>query len=412
MPQQAQSHRKPLSGARNDDPFRAYFDQHSQPTVAADWSGVKQAIDQLQDQGVTDLKAHFSAHPCDVSRLRGLICNRILNTALLEFYGADTPQTFERYVAREVGAIDRFEIYSGVFCAFHAGRTSYECEGREIAANGTTLTTRTRFQLMPGCQQDWRHVFVTIEDISDQVRLGAFARHTRRGKRVKTVSGGVAHEFNNLLSIIQGCTELLDATSNQDHDMVAHISDAVRRGSDITHKLLAYARAQTLTPRKTDLRQVIDAARDRLHQSQTWPGTVLYQPPVGLWPCRLDRRWAEKTLLELLINAVEAMPHGGRLHLTCENQTLDAKTAEIEGVPPGAYVRLRVMDTGQGLSDTVMLQAFDPFFTTKDVGQGLGLGLSAVQGFVRQSGGHISLLSAPGSGTRVTLFFPRDPGAT
>ncbi len=225
------------------------------------------------------------------------------------------------------------------------------------------------------------------------------------------LTGGVAHDFNNLLMVVSGQAQLLRRKVQDDPRAVRAldaIEAAAHRGEDLTRHLLSFARRQRLTPAPTSLQERGDGLRELLAASL--PATVRLETtlPSDLWPVAVDAGEFELALLNLTVNARDAMPKGGLLLLTAENVTLDGQGP---GNLRGDFVALSLADTGSGIAPDILPKVFDPFFTTKDVNKGTGLGLSQVFGFAQQSGGHIAVSSELGSGTRFTLYLPRSTRA-
>ena len=391
--------------------YRDLFEHTPTPTIEADWSGVQQELCRLKAQGVTDLASYFKRHPSEVSRLREKIVRYGISKSVLALYRAKSHAEFERYVALEVGSFDRFEIYAGAIVAFDSGKRYFESEGKEIAADGAQIFTSTRFQLPPGSSKDWNRVLVTIEDLTERERIEERVRENQKIEAIGIVAGGVAHEFNNILAIIQGCSELLSETSGENAELVQHIVEATQRGADLTHGLLAYARQQNLRSEFVDLEQIIGSVRRAFEQKYGQVVTVTESVSKDLWRIQSDPYELKIALLNLALNAGDAMPYGGALRISCKNVSLEEPhVTHQSGLLPGDYVLIAVTDTGSGMSETVRSQALDPFFSTKGVGNGCGLGLSMVDGFARQSGGRVALFSSPGKGTTVRLYLPRQIG--
>jgi len=230
------------------------------------------------------------------------------------------------------------------------------------------------------------------------------------------LTGGVAHDFNNLLTIIIGNLETiqraLTSGSPLDADRLARSVDYAMRGAEraasLTQRLLAFSRRQPLDPKPVDVGRLVTGMSELLRRSlgeQIAIETVL---AGGLWRVLIDANQLEVSILNLAVNARDAMPDGGKLTIETANTLLDETYAALQSeVVPGQYVVVSVTDTGSGMSREVQARAFEPFYTTKDIGQGTGLGLSQVYGFVKQSGGHVKIYSEPGMGTTVKLYLPR-----
>ena len=230
------------------------------------------------------------------------------------------------------------------------------------------------------------------------------------------LTGGLAHDFNNLLTGIVGCLDLLRTRVAQGRigELERYITaaqGAASRAGALTHRLLAFARRQTLDPKPTNANKLV-ADMEELVRRTVGPEiqleTVL---AIGLWPTLCDSNQLENAILNLCINARDAMPDGGRLTIETANMWLDDRAARERDMQPGQYVAISVSDTGTGMSPEVMARAFDPFFTTKPIGQGTGLGLSMIYGFARQSGGQVRIYSEVGEGTTVRIYLPRHRGA-
>ena len=243
----------------------------------------------------------------------------------------------------------------------------------------------------------------------------AALRQSQKMESLGQLTGGLAHDFNNLLTGITGSLELIQSRVAEgrirdlDRYLVA-AQGAAKRAAALTHRLLAFARRQTLDPKATDISRLI-ADMEEMVRRTVGPQIVLeVVGGSGLWAAMVDANQLENALLNLCINARDAMPEGGRLTIATGNKVLDEEAAQAIDLPPGPYLSLSVSDTGTGMSDEVVKRAFDPFFTTKPLGAGTGLGLSMVYGFARQSGGQVRIASTIGRGTTMSLYLPRHAG--
>jgi PAS domain S-box-containing protein len=239
---------------------------------------------------------------------------------------------------------------------------------------------------------------------------------SQKMEAVGQLTGGVAHDFNNLLQAIRGSLELIDrrlAAGRTDVEQYATAArTAVDRATALTQRLLAFSRRQPLAPELTDLNTLVPGMRDLIQRSVGEAVQVEMRLAPDLWPTWADANQVESALLNLAINARDAMPEGGLLIVETSNTHLDKAYVALEpGLEPGDYIMLAVTDTGTGMPPDVLARAFEPFFTTKPVGQGTGLGLSQLYGFARQSGGHVRIESTVGRGTSVKLYLPRHHGA-
>ncbi|MBC3955932.1 hybrid sensor histidine kinase/response regulator [Pseudomonas triticifolii] len=237
-------------------------------------------------------------------------------------------------------------------------------------------------------------------------------RQSQKMEAVGQLTGGIAHDFNNLLTGITGSLELLKSRLSQGRfteidRYVAAAQDASKRAASLTHRLLAFSRRQTLDPKPVDINRLVVGMEELIRRTVGPHITVEVVTSVGLWSTFIDAPQLENALLNLCINARDAMPRGGRITIETANKWIDERGSQSRDLSPGQYLSLCVSDTGTGMTSEVMNRAFDPFFTTKPLGQGTGLGLSMVYGFVRQSGGQVRIYSEPDQGTTMCLYLPR-----
>jgi PAS domain S-box-containing protein len=256
-----------------------------------------------------------------------------------------------------------------------------------------------------------------IEDaVQERLKMEAVLRQSQKMEAVGQLTGGIAHDFNNLLTGITGSLELLQTRLAQGriNDLQRYIimaQGASKRAAALTHRLLAFARQQMLDAAPTNLNRLVADMEDLIRRTMGPPFTVEVVAAGGLWTTLVDPNQLENALLNLCINARDAMPEGGRLTIETANRWLDDRAASERDLPSGQYVSLCVSDTGTGMPPEVIARAFDPFFTTKAIGHGTGLGLSMIYGFVRQSGGQARIYSELNQGTTVCLYLPRHVGA-
>lgn len=236
---------------------------------------------------------------------------------------------------------------------------------------------------------------------------------SQKMEAVGQLTGGLAHDFNNLLGSISGALEMLGRRIAQGRDTDYYLDaaqEAAGRAAALTHRLLAFSRRQTLEPRVTDVGALVCGIGELVERT-TGPAVVLdIDIQSGLWPALVDPGQLENAVLNLCLNARDAMPDGGWITLQAANQRLADGPAQALGLPDGDYLCLNVCDTGVGMEQELMKHVFEPFFTTKPLGQGTGLGLSMIYGFVQQSGGQVAIESQAGQGTRVALYLPRHLG--
>jgi PAS domain S-box-containing protein len=252
---------------------------------------------------------------------------------------------------------------------------------------------------------------VILHDITDRKEAEEGLRQAQKMEAVGQLTGGVAHDFNNLLAVIMGNTELLQARLGYDDKLLDAVCRAAARGAELTQRLLAFSRRQPLRPQTVDLEGLVSGLSEMLARTLGETVEIETEAEADLWEVAADAGQVENALLNLAINARDAMPEGGKLSIECANAVVDeAYRATNPEAEVGDYVMLAVSDNGTGMSAAVKAHAFEPFFTTKEVGQGSGLGLSMVYGFVKQSGGQVTIDSELGKGTTVKLYLPRTQG--
>ena len=254
------------------------------------------------------------------------------------------------------------------------------------------------------------------ERTADLLRAEEQLRQSQKMEAVGQLTGGLAHDFNNLLTGVIGSLELMKTRIAQgrikDVDRYVEAAQgAANRAAALTHRLLAFSRRQTLDPKPTDVNRLVSGMEEMVRRTAGPAIAVETVGPADLWATLVDPGQLENALLNLCINARDAMPDGGRITVEAANQRLDRRAARVRDMEPGEYVSLCVTDNGTGMTPEVAAKALDPFFTTKPIGQGTGLGLSMIYGFAKQSGGQVRIHSEVGKGTTVCLYLPRHLGA-
>ena len=253
------------------------------------------------------------------------------------------------------------------------------------------------------------------EEVGERMKAEDALRQAQKIEAVGQLTGGVAHDFNNLLTVIIGGLDTIRRAGLNDNVRLVRALDMATQGAQraatLTARLLAFSRRQPLKPTPLDLNVIVRDSTELLHR--TLGETIELEGVLAprLWPVEVDQNQLETAILNLAVNARDAMPDGGKLTIETGNSLLDESyTATDSEVTPGQYAVLAISDNGQGMSKEVLNRVFEPFFTTKEVGKGTGLGLSMIYGFVKQSGGHVTLYSEEGEGTTVKLYFPRYRG--
>lgn len=329
---------------------------------------------------------------------------KILGRSVDETLGLDywdvTPEKYapqEQYQLDRLNSVGKYGPYVKEYLHKDGSLVPVQLSGKIIEQNGERL------------------IWSSVEDISERQALEGQLRQAQKMEAVGQLTGGVAHDFNNLLAIMIGNTEMLSDRLGSDEEArrnVGAITKAIDRADSLTSRLLAFSRQQALSPNAANVAHLIDGIEGMLQSSLGEMIDLKIEPARDLWQALIDAHQFENALINLAINARDAMPTGGALTIRCDNVTLDAAyAAQHEDVIPGDYVRVAVTDTGTGIRPEIMQKVFEPFFTTKDVGQGSGLGLSMVYGFAKQSNGHITIHSKVNQGTTLKIYMPRSPTA-
>jgi PAS domain S-box-containing protein len=246
---------------------------------------------------------------------------------------------------------------------------------------------------------------------ADREKLQAQLTQAQKMESVGRLAGGVAHDFNNMLGVILGYTELALLRTDDNHKLIADLKEiqkAAHRSSDITKQLLAFARKQTISPRKLDLNDTVESMLKMLRRLIGENIDLVWQPSAHLWPVKLDPTQIDQILANLCVNARDAIEGVGKITIDTGNKTFDAAYCkEHSGFIPGDFVQLSVSDNGSGMDRETLDNLFEPFFTTKEVGKGTGLGLATIYGIVKQNNGFIDVYSEPGQGSTFRIYLPR-----
>jgi PAS domain S-box-containing protein len=284
-----------------------------------------------------------------------------------------------------------------------------DVEVRRLRSDGARLDLSVSAALLDHDQDSTGALFI-VDDISRRKATEEQLRQAQKMDAVGLLTGGIAHDFNNLLAVVQGNLELIREQAAPDSPLADLAGDAYAagaRGASLTQRLLAYSRQQQLAPKIVDVAKLVGNLGKLLRRVLEESVQIIPIVAPNLWTVLADEQELESALLNLAVNARDAMPDGGRLLITAENAILDEEYAgQHAEVAAGPYVMLAFTDNGTGMPKEVLDRALEPFFTTKPVGRGTGLGLSMVYGFVKQSGGHLKLYSEPGHGTTVRLYLP------
>ncbi|ABE40501.1 PAS/PAC sensor hybrid histidine kinase [Rhodopseudomonas palustris BisB5] len=336
---------------------------------------------------------------------------RTFNLACHRLFGYEAEDVIGRHISMLLPATSADEVHSFFRHGAYAGEHDRIGSVREMTGLRRDGRTFPMDLSIGETMQDGESVFVVVvHDLTDRKRTEEQLVQAQKMETVGQLSGGIAHDFNNLLTVIVGNAEFLgdQLKARQDlRSLARDISRAGQRGAELTQRLLAFSRRQTLKPVELDCNELVDSMHKLLRPTLREDIVIDTDLDPGLRTAYADRSQLESAILNLALNAQDAMLGGGRLSITTSNVSLDASYQVVnQDVRPGDYVLVSVTDNGSGMPREVLEHVFEPFYTTKEVGKGSGLGLSMVYGFVKQSNGHVSVYSEPGLGTTVRLYLP------
>jgi PAS domain S-box-containing protein len=334
---------------------------------------------------------------------------------IYQIYGASRESfrgTFEDYLER-VHPDDRERVRNTVMAAFESGN-EFQLDERIVRPDGEIRYLHSTGEVIRNERGEAIRMLGICYDVTERRTTEAALDEAReklaqaqKMEALGQLTGGIAHDFNNLLMIVSGHAQILRRGLTDEKQMraIEAITTAASRGENLTRQLLAFSRRQRLTPVVIDLKERIQAVREMLGSSLRGNIQLICDMPEGLWPTEVDLSELELALVNVAVNARDAMPDGGKIRLSVRNVTLKAGGPLRDLV--GDFVAIDMADTGAGIPRDVLPRVFEPFFTTKSVGKGTGLGLSQVYGFAHQSGGSVTIDSEPGRGTTITIFLPR-----
>ena len=360
-------------------------------------------VDSVVDYAIfmLDVDGYVSSWNAGAQRIKGYSADEIIGQHFSRFY---TPEERENGVPQSV-----------LQTAARTGK--FEGEGWRVRKDGSRFWANVLLDAIIGPEGDVIGFAKVTRDLTEKRNIEAQLRQSQKMEAIGQLTGGIAHDFNNLLQVVIGSLEGLQRRAGQllqtpqGADLQRFIDNALRgadRAANLTRRLLAFSRRQALDAKPTNVGKLVAGMSDLLRRTLGEAIAIETVNAGELWSVLVDANQLESALLNLAVNARDAMPAGGKLTIETANCQLDeAYTARYEGLEPGPYVMIAVSDSGMGMTREVIERAFEPFFTTKEVGHGTGLGLSQVYGFVKQSGGHVRAYSEVGEGTTIKLYLPR-----
>jgi len=360
-------------------------------------------VDSVVDYAIfmLDAQGYVTSWNAGAQRIKGYLADEIIG------------QHFSRFYTEE----DRRSDVPMRVLESAARNGKFEGEGWRVRKDGSRFWANVLLDAIVGPGGEVIGFAKVTRDLTEKRNIEAQLRQSQKMEAIGQLTGGIAHDFNNLLQVVIGSLEALQrraGTSLQAQpgaDMQRFIDNALHgaeRAANLTRRLLAFSRRQALDAKPTDIGKLVVGMSDMLRRTLGEAIAIEAVNAADLWRVSVDANQLESALLNLAVNARDAMPAGGKLTIETANCSLDeAYVARFEGLEPGCYVMIAVSDTGTGMTKEVVERAFEPFFTTKEIGHGTGLGLSQVYGLIKQSGGHVRVYSEVGEGTTVKLYLPR-----
>ena len=335
----------------------------------------------------------------------------LVNKAAEELWGLPRGQIIGR-TARDIFPAATADVIEDSDCQLLISKLNFFVgEHAMLTPGGRTRLVMTNRLAISDQNGEVQYVLEVVEDVTERKAVEDQLRQSQKMESIGQLTGGIAHDFNNMLTVITGTIDILgDAVKDQPQlaAIVKLISEAADRGSDLTAHLLAFARRQPLQPCETDINALMVQSEKLLLRTLGEEIDIELRLEKAVWPALVDPTQLTTALLNLAVNARDAMPNGGKLTLETSNFVVDESYVDSNReARPGSYVVIAVSDTGCGIPEAIRQRVFEPFFTTKAVGKGTGLGLSMVYGFIKQSNGHIKLCSEEGRGSTFKLYLPR-----
>ena len=370
-----------------------------------DFSAAIAYVQDLDGQGVSDLAGYFDNHPEELKEIAARVIVRDVNRAALQLHRANAKDQL-------LGSLDKildensYPFFAREVIAFAQGKHQIEFQGEVSTLEGERrIVIVQAFRL--GDPGDFRRVLIASSDITQLALTEEALRRSQKMEAIGKIAGGIAHDFNNILGIVIGNLDLLKLQFRENEKLVKRLniaSTASLRAADLTRQLLSFSRQQTQDNAPTDVNAGISELKNLVSRSVTPAIEIEYRLANNLWRANINPGDLKDALLNLVLNARDAMPEGGRITIATSNRTIREEGGDG---PPGDYVELTMSDTGCGIPPLIIDRIFEPFFSTKPQGKGTGLGLSMVFGFVKRSNGEMSVSSTPGAGTCVSLLLPR-----
>lgn len=403
---------------KNEQQYRNLFEHNDVSIWDEDLSDIYDEFEKLRSSGVRNLKRYFEENSNAVSEFVSKVRVTHVNQATLKLFGVAAEDVFLASIDKYFGE-NALSVFIDEMCAIWDGQESFRADVNFKSITGQDIFAIISFNI-PKTKKDFQSVPVTIQDITALKNAQNALKENEKAliqsqkmDALGKLTGGIAHDYNNMLGVILGYSELLMKQLDNQTKLFNYVSEIYRageRGVKLTQKLLAFSRKKPAYMKSVDINHLLRSDEDMLRKTLTATIDLQLELFDDLWTVRLDPSSFQDMLLNLSINASQAMKNGGSLIFATENNTILEEDTIGLGVKSGDFVCLTIKDTGDGMSDEVRERIFEPFYTTRK-GSGTGLGLSQVYGFVNASSGVIKLESGLGKGTSFRIYFPRDESA-
>jgi|GEM_PF-3308689 len=389
--------------------FRRLFENAEISIWREDYSEVYSALDKLRTQGVKDIHQYLMENEQIVWEMAASVKVTGVNAATLKLFAAKSEEDFIFQIDKTFGS-NAIDVFRDQLCAIWNKEEMFRAEAEFRTLDGHTVNCILSLPL-PETKEGMRSIPVSMLDITERKQLEQQVRHAQKMKAVGQLTGGIAHDFNNILGIVMGNLEILKQMLEGVEKAAPRIEAGLKgaaRGAVLTRKLLDFSRKEAGSIQRILINQFIRDMKDLISKSLTVSISVELHLNEDVWLVDIDPGDLQDVIINLALNARDAMPDGGKLVIESQNKVLDETyTRRNPGSKAGEFVILSVSDSGYGMTAEVKEHVLEPFFTTKEQGKGTGLGLSMVYGFVERSGGHLEIHSKPENGTTIHLFLPR-----
>ncbi|MBT6243857.1 MAG: response regulator [Gammaproteobacteria bacterium] len=407
----------------NEQRYRELFEDAPIAIWVDDWTPIKQMLDAIEN--VDDWADYFNQRPALLEYAYRSVKTIDISNAAASLYKEESTESLLQHTATLEIYAEELQFFLDQIVLFWNNDFSSIIEARDMNGEDEEIMIRRRTVMPPAHRKDWSRVIYSLEDVSERIKLEGQLRQSQKMEIVGQLTGGIAHDFNNLLAIIQGNAQLLADSTAGINEYIDPILHATNRGAELIQRILVYSKKQQFKPIPINLAALVEDMSSILARSIGETIDIRYNIDPDHWHASADPGQLENALLNLVVNARDAMPKGGQLTISCENLRLedewdpnDQEHANVNTLysnesslnskyKAGDYLVLSVTDTGHGMTKEVLDQVFEPFFTTKELGMGTGLGLSMVYAFAKQSGAHIHISSQPDKGTSVKIYLNR-----